>query len=182
VPFIIKIPGQKGGKTVSAPVSLVDLLPTLADLGQAEIPVPVDGASLLPLVFDPSNQIEKPVLVEYYTAKGANRMVRSGQWKLNYYGHYGSYELFDLNADPNESDNKYSSMKNSSVAKDLKAMLFGDGWNKNIAVDFDKRMNQMGYWESRINFARGISQDRLLKNIPGYWAPIENAENFLSET
>jgi hypothetical protein len=72
-------------------------------------------------------------------------------------------------------------MKNSSVAKDLKAMLFGDGWNKNIAVDFDKRMNQMGYWESRINFARGISQDRLLKNIPGYWAPIENAENFLSE-
>jgi hypothetical protein len=62
------------------------------------------------------------------------------------------------------------------------AMLFGDGWTKNIAVDFDKRMNQMGYWKSRINFARGMSHDRLLKNIPGYWAPIENAKNFLSET
>jgi choline-sulfatase len=182
VPFIIKIPGQQGGKIVSTPVFLVDLLPTLADLGRAEIPAPVDGSSLLPLIFDPSAQIEKPVLVEYYDARNINRMARLGQWKLNYYGRYDSYELFDLNADPKESNNIYSYMKNSSVVKDLKGMLFGDGWNKNIAVDFDKRMNQMGYWKSRINFARGMSHDRLLKNIPGYWAPIENAKNFLSET
>jgi hypothetical protein len=43
VPLFIRAPGEPGGQVVDAPVELIDLLPTIADLLGAEIPWPVKG-------------------------------------------------------------------------------------------------------------------------------------------
>jgi arylsulfatase A-like enzyme len=51
VPLLIKLPhDQYGGTRVAAPVSLVDVLPTLAALIEAPQPPKMDGVSLLPLL------------------------------------------------------------------------------------------------------------------------------------
>lgn len=179
VPLIINIPGKKGSR-IAAPVSLVDLLPTLADLSGAETAWPVDGQSLLPLLSGaPASDREYPVLAEYYTSQGANRMVRLGKWKLNYYGEYNSCELFDLETDPDESDDLYPSMEASAIVKELRALLFKDGWHKNIPVDFDERMNKTGYWKNMKNFVGGVSNDPMVGEIPGYWKEIEHCENIV---
>jgi hypothetical protein len=47
VPLFVKTPGQQGGRTSDAAVQTVDVLPTIADVLEADIPWKVDGASLL---------------------------------------------------------------------------------------------------------------------------------------
>lgn len=49
VPFIVRGPGVTPGATQPALASMIDLAPTIADLAGAEMVVPVDGRSLVPL-------------------------------------------------------------------------------------------------------------------------------------
>jgi arylsulfatase A-like enzyme len=53
VPLALRIPGL-AGQRVEAPVSLLDLYPTLTDLLHQDRPLPCDGASLLPHLVDSS--------------------------------------------------------------------------------------------------------------------------------
>jgi choline-sulfatase len=48
VPLLVHAPGRFGARRVPAPVSLLDLLPTLVELAGGELPGPVDGSSLVP--------------------------------------------------------------------------------------------------------------------------------------
>jgi len=51
VPLLIRLPGgEGGGRRVSKPVGLIDLLPTLLELAGIESPVPMSGSSLVPLI------------------------------------------------------------------------------------------------------------------------------------
>ncbi len=47
VPFFLKLPGEGGGAVSDAGVELVDLVPTVADAVDAEVPWPVEGRSVL---------------------------------------------------------------------------------------------------------------------------------------
>ncbi len=46
VPLLIKAPGQRQGRLDERPASLIDVLPTIAELAGAELPWPIDGISL----------------------------------------------------------------------------------------------------------------------------------------
>jgi hypothetical protein len=46
-PLFVKTPGQKAGRTVDAPVQTVDVLPTIADVLNIQVPWQMDGTSLL---------------------------------------------------------------------------------------------------------------------------------------
>ncbi len=46
VPLLIKAPGQRQGRLDPRPVSLIDVLPTIAELAGVELPWPIDGVSL----------------------------------------------------------------------------------------------------------------------------------------
>lgn len=50
VPLVIRVPGGKGGRVVEDLVSLVDLAPTLLEVGGAALPPGLVGRSLLPLL------------------------------------------------------------------------------------------------------------------------------------
>jgi arylsulfatase A-like enzyme len=109
VPLILAGPGVPRGVTVDAPVSLVDLLPTV--LAQLGIPAPanVDGVDLAPawrggalperLIFgeaDHNNVVDgKPVI-------DIKRMARSGREKLHHDRATDGVQLYDLGADPRE--------------------------------------------------------------------------------
>ncbi len=47
VPLLIKAPGQKQGRLDSRPASLIDVLPTIAELAGVELPWATDGVSLI---------------------------------------------------------------------------------------------------------------------------------------
>jgi choline-sulfatase len=106
VPLIVRAPPAFGARRVAQPVSLLDLAPTLLDLGGglAEPALAGDGRSLLPLLRAGDSALPpRPVLAEY-TAEGTPApllMVLDGDLKL-VWGEADPPLLFDLAADPDE--------------------------------------------------------------------------------
>jgi len=63
-PLIISAPWIKPGKT-SSPTEFVDVFPTLCDLAGLDIPTHLDGASLVPLMADPSKKVKDYAISQY---------------------------------------------------------------------------------------------------------------------
>jgi len=107
VPLIVAGPELPRGRRLTENVSLVDLLPTLAELAGAplEPAAPLDGRSLVPLL-ERGDGWPDTVLGEYL-AEGTSEpllMVRRGRYK--YVSCRGDPpQLFDLAADPDELEN-----------------------------------------------------------------------------
>ena len=110
VPLIIRAPGRFATRRVRQPVSLVDVLPTLADLARpgvsAALARPVDGGSLVPLLEGALEDPEAVVVGEYLAECVAAPMVmiRQGRWKFVHVPGDPD-QLFDVEADPLELRN-----------------------------------------------------------------------------
>jgi len=107
VPLIIKFPSQRwSGKRFSAPVSIVDIVPTMLDyLGQPPHPE-FDGQSLLPIIQEDAIQEERALFADLSNDVKA---VRYGRHKfVTRWNHKkgGSGRLFDLAEDPSEKANQ----------------------------------------------------------------------------
>ena len=105
VPFVVTAPGLPQGVTVAAPVSGVDVLPTLLELVGAPLPPALDGRSALPLLgggrSDPAGRAlyAETLLPRYQYGWSPLRSVLRGQWELV----AGTREeLYDLRRDPRE--------------------------------------------------------------------------------
>ena len=108
VPLIVTAPKRFGARRVAQPVSLLDLFPTLKDLGglaELELPEDLPGRSLLPLLEGGS---EGPGVVhgEYLgeAAVGPLVMIRRGDHKY-VVGVDSPPQLFDVARDPRELEN-----------------------------------------------------------------------------
>ncbi len=103
VPFIIYDPRYRmsNGKQCAAPVSLIDIYPTLLNSAGIEIPGYSDGLDLSNLLANPEAQREVPALTTW--GRG-NYSLRSSKWRYTVYFD-GSEELYDHENDPNEWDN-----------------------------------------------------------------------------
>jgi arylsulfatase A-like enzyme len=110
VPLILAGPGIPRGVVVEAPVSLVDLAPTLlARLGIAA-PAPLDGLDLAPswsggrlaprALF---GEADHNNVVDGRTVLDMKRMARIGREKLHLDRHTERVQLYDLAADPRET-------------------------------------------------------------------------------
>ena len=114
VPFLLWGPDVPHGVRVTAPVSLVDVLPTVLDVLGVQTPPGVDGRSLRALWEQPAGQEEaRPLFVEADldppgpTARsmvpGDDLAVRQGKYKLVLDPSSGTVKLFDLAVDPHET-------------------------------------------------------------------------------
>lgn len=117
VPLMIRFPHDKhGGKRVSAPISLVDVMPTLLDIIDCPLERPeISGRSLLPLIHgqessDPKMRIVsirnnmKKYFKPYKEGRGdLNVVVRKGYMKAIFNVEPGTVELYDLKNDPKET-------------------------------------------------------------------------------
>ena len=106
VPLIVAWPGRFAPRRVAASVSLLDLLPTLADLsgGDAALGGPIDGRSLAPHLEGRTGHDEA---LGEYLAEGAIApmvMIRRGALKF-IHSPPDPDQLYDLAADPGERAN-----------------------------------------------------------------------------
>lgn len=132
VPLIVHNPARFAPGRVAAPVSLVDLLPTLVELAGDGVPQPTDplpGRSLLDLCRDPSGRpvegaepVEREVVGEYM-GEGAIApivMIRRGSWKF-VHSPVDPDQLYDLAADPDERVNLATDPHFSRQVRELRA-------------------------------------------------------------
>jgi arylsulfatase A-like enzyme len=141
------VPGGTAGR--DAHVSLVDVMPTLCEALGIEVPYGVQGRSLWPLLTGgdyPREEFrsiyaelgfgglhygehESPPLHFPYdgshfdelnavTQSGTTKMVRMGRWKLTF-DMLGNGELYDLEADPAELDDRFGDPACASVRAQL---------------------------------------------------------------
>ncbi|MEX2632036.1 MAG: choline-sulfatase [Tistlia sp.] len=144
IPLTIAAPGLAPG-LVEAPVSQLDLLPTLAELGgvPASALLPIDGESLLGLAG--GGKRSAPVLMEY-AAEGSYAplvSIREGQWKFNAC-RLDPPQLFDLAADPDELDNLAARPEQADRVADF-ARRVAERWDLE-AFDAEVRTSQARRW------------------------------------
>ncbi len=102
VPLIARFPGGRGaGMRIAAPVSLVDLEPTLGELFGLGPSSARTGVSLLPLLA--GRQLsDRPPVVARTAGPGPHTSIRRGSKKAIYEARARRWSLFDLERDPLE--------------------------------------------------------------------------------
>jgi arylsulfatase A-like enzyme len=148
--------GFTGGKVIDAPVSHLDVYPTLCELAGVEAPDWLQGASLMPLVRGESERLHEAIFAEttYHAAYEPQRAVRSERWK--YIRRFDDYEhpvlancddsaskdllveagwgeqivpreqLYDLVLDPAEGNDVAADPARDEVLAEMRGRL--DGW------------------------------------------------------
>ena len=145
VPLMIQAPGLEANR-VDAPVSLVDLTPTLADLSGVslgEVMPWTDGESLLGLA--QGGKCESQVAIEFAAEGFYAPMVslRTGRWKYNRCA-LDPDQLFDLEADPQELTNFAADPAHGATLAELRAMSEAR-WDLD-AYDAEVRQSQARRW------------------------------------
>ena len=103
VPLVLRGPEIQAGQIVETPVSLIDMAPTICELGGLEQRPSFDGESLMPLARGETSRSRGWALAEYcgVTSNTMSWMLRRGDYKLIVYEGYPS-RLFNLRNDPQE--------------------------------------------------------------------------------
>ena len=135
--LLMRLPGVVApGRATGALVELIDIVPTILDLCDVEIPANVQGRSLLPVLTGQTQDHREHVIAEY--ADNAEAMVRTDRWKLIYSAGnrrrrdgYAlgsslpgpSTRLYDLADDPFETMNVADRPENRSIVEGLLNVL-----------------------------------------------------------
>lgn len=164
VPLVVRWPGRIAPRRLAGPVELADLRPTLDDLLGLPPGPAFEGKSLAPALLDGAGlDPERPVhLYRRHFAgerrgevevKGEKFAVRVGRWKLIEGPEEGTRELFDLEADPGERENRIDAAP--EVAAELAARLAAwragrageAGAPLRITPEERERLRALGYTE-----------------------------------
>ncbi len=150
VPFIIRFPGKiKAGQTISAPLSTLNIFPTILDYAGLNN-IPTDGYSLRPVMEGSAPKYD--FAVSEWTWKNQNvpsLMIRTNNWKLMTTHRSGGKDveaLFDLKNDPSEINNLIGSnperFKYKKTVEDLRSKLTGylKDVNSPLTEGVEKRM------------------------------------------
>lgn len=113
VPLIVSWPKRwAGGQRRTQACSLLDLVQTLASIGDGHTPDDWNGNSMLPWLDNPKSHWKDFALSEYYAHNISSGyvMARSANWKYTYHttidkNHGPERQLYDLSADPHEFHN-----------------------------------------------------------------------------
>jgi arylsulfatase A-like enzyme len=125
VPTVFTGPGFKGGGQIQELVSLIDLPPTLLDAAGLEVPAPMQGRSIMPLLREGDAEWPEEVFVQISEAQ-TGRAVRTARWKYGVDAPgekgpnasvYVEQYLYDLQADPYELNNLIGLQSHARVAE-----------------------------------------------------------------
>ena len=153
VPLLMHFPDNEfAGLRITAPVSLVDIMPTIFDyLGRSELCERCRGTSLMPLLTGQkvSSQSETSIVamrknvMKYYRpwkqSRGdLNVVARQGPWKGIWNEEHESMELYDLDKDPAEKVDVSATQANlaSTLSSQARAWLQDCRSQSSEATDF----------------------------------------------
>jgi arylsulfatase A-like enzyme len=129
IPLIVKLPGAPAQR-IDRFARLMDLMPTILELAGVEPPDGIDATSLLPLLRgeQPSAWPDSVYCESHGEVWGyqTQRMVRTRGWKYVYNAH-DMDELYDVQGDPWEMDNRIDDPAAGGVLQEMKGRLLG--WN-----------------------------------------------------
>jgi arylsulfatase A-like enzyme len=105
-PMLVRWPGViRPQQTSDLAWYFADVLPTLAELGGAEIPGNIDGVSVAPTLRGEKQDLSKRMLYWEYTNKTFQQAARRGDWKVVRSKRGMVLELYDLSGDVGEQSN-----------------------------------------------------------------------------
>ena len=137
VPLIIATPDHKGGQRTNSLVELLDLYPTLVDLCDLEGRANLEGKSLRPVLEDPDVTVKSASITQHtrpaYPQAGADPDVmgysmrtdryRYTEWRDFHTGKVRARELYDHDADPDETRNLAKDPSHAEAVQRLKKQL-----------------------------------------------------------
>ncbi len=132
VPFLFSYPSKfKGNKDVKTTTAHIDVLPTIAELCEVDLPKhkTLDGNNMLPLIKGESADWAERSLFFYWTRRYpelySNIALQKGDYKLvgqtDYNASIEDFQMFNIKHDPNEQHNIVRDHKD--LAKELKHEL-----------------------------------------------------------
>jgi arylsulfatase A-like enzyme len=140
-PLIVRYPKLiPRDEVITSLVSQVDIMPTLLDLADVPIPIPVQGVSQADVLVGEKRSVRDACFGEIRISK----FVRTGDYSLTYYGAKGG-QLYDLAKDPHELRNVFDDPAYARVRRELIDKLFEWCLHKEdtltpIGYDWSKRM------------------------------------------
>lgn len=131
MPLLVRYPAKiKAGVVNNDLLMNVDFAPTLLDIASVDIPVDIQGKSFLPLLTDTEEgPFRDAVYYHYYEYPYWHHVqphygIRTDRYKLiHYYYDVDTWELFDLEKDPNEIHNLYENKDQENLIAELKQRL-----------------------------------------------------------
>jgi arylsulfatase A-like enzyme len=128
-PMVMRYPGKIKPGTISNDfVMNLDIAPTMLDAAGVAIPKDEQGKSMLPLLKDKKAKGRDAIYYHYYE-NGEHSVsphfgVRNKRYKLvRFYKRVSSWELYDLQKDPNEMHNLYKQTQYKKIIAEMKAQL-----------------------------------------------------------
>lgn len=128
-PMVMRYPGViKPGSVSKDFVMNLDIAPTMLDAAGIAIPKDVQGKSMLPQLKD-SKTAGRKVMFYHYYENGEHSVsphfgIRNSRYKLiRFYKRVNSWELFDLQKDPNELNNLYGQKGYEKITAQMKKEL-----------------------------------------------------------
>lgn len=159
VPLLVYAPSMiEGGTTIEPMVQNIDIAPTILELAGLQAPANVDGASFAPMLQGENIPgWRERIYYEYFWERPfpqtpTMHAVRTDSFKyIRYYGVWDINELYNLKADPNESNNLIRNPEYRDLSEKLNNHLFEwlrhtDGMKIPLKPDhgarFDSKYNQ----------------------------------------
>lgn len=128
IPAIVCGPGVQAEARVTDIISAMDLGPTVLDLAEARVPTWMEARSLLPYLRSEATDSRDCTFSEHSDDKILDQteymtMVRKGNWKLVHFVDFAEGQLFNLDADPRETRDRWSDPNCAEVRQALLAEL-----------------------------------------------------------
>ncbi|GBL24679.1 choline-sulfatase [Opitutia bacterium] len=120
LPLIVAGPGIAADKRSDAMCYLFDVMPTLGKLCGVTAPKDSQGSEFSAVLKDPTKPA-RPFLMFGY--KSFQKALNDGRWKLIRYPHVDRTQLFDLQADPDETKDLAAQPEHAERIKTMLAKL-----------------------------------------------------------
>ncbi len=128
-PMVMRYPGViRPGTIVKDPVMNIDIAPTFLELAKTKSSPGIQGKSFLDIVKGNGSPRPSGIYYHYYEngehAVSPHFGIKTNRYKLiRFYDKVESWELFDLEKDPEELNNIYRKPAAQALVKSLKAQL-----------------------------------------------------------
>ena len=127
VPAIVRLPNdQYRNRRISDLVSSIDLLPTILDAADLELPQQIDGKSIIPLLKREAEKHRDALFAEIHSQGHQGKIIMCRTQKYKYVYHWLSDdvdELYDLEIDPGELNNLWADAAHQDIVIEMKNQI-----------------------------------------------------------